>query len=161
MESECVGARMRHRRMHHSLLVNFVIKEPLIELETKGNGAHNSSVELMAGLESVSARSNDGHSSRKAYVEEVEHGLLEPRDGAFLRPAIPPSCVPVPANLHGFLAVRCLLAHCSNLRCVCGLGDPLTANLNISTVRARVFPCKLVLLVISVLEWNKHKKIVS
>ena len=98
------------------LLVDFVVKEPFVQLESQSDGPHYTEVKPVAGLVRVFESAmviptcNDN-----SHMEEVQHCLLEAGHVALPWPHVLPRRVPVAPDFHRLLAVRGLRAQCGDL----------------------------------------------
>ena len=104
------------------LLLYFVIKVCLLQMQSDCNRPHNLRVKLVASL------------------EETEKCLLKSWDELLLRPLILPGLVPVSSYFHSFLCVRSFESHLCNLLGVCFLCNALAARCYIPTIGSRVLP---------------------
>lgn len=100
-----------------ALLVDQLIEESFIEVETDGDCAHDFDMEIVTCL------------------VEVQHRPLEVWRIAFFRPVVLPFRIPVASDLYSFLRVGTLCTQLGSLVGVKGLGDTFTTRLNVTPIR--------------------------
>ena len=144
-KQSATDGRIEEKSHIMGLVVDFILEEQFIEVKSERNRPHYYRVKLVASLRCTQiiwllAKMYQG--STRTNLEELQHSLLELRSINFLRPLILPRRIPVTANFHGFFRVGCFGSQGRDFGWICRLCHAFTANLDITTICPRVFPCE-------------------
>lgn len=125
-----------------TFFVYLVVKEMFLQVKTYCNGPHDLDMKFMTSL-TVLIGLSSCMKSQITYFIEIQHILFESGCNSFGRPLILPCRVPIPADFHALLEVRCFLPQGCNFIRVCRLCNTFSADLDVATVRPRILPCQL------------------